>query len=1122
MAMRKQFIVWGVALVALLTTGHFAFTAQKTGAFTFSGNDQEIEEVFGRIPGGGGYTAFQVIDNDYLRTATTTIDFGLGDTASEYMAFWFDQSASSTIMDWASITNDLEVGGDLLISPNNGVLNFSGGGTSRIQQNGITNMSFVGGAVTIIDNIFTSIETGIVHITPKPSDSNSIQSVLNVEPNITQSATAGYSVLQLNPTETSTGSGDKRLISAMLADVDKFWVDTGGNLYTVGDIDFDGEILPDGDLCDNTQILQKTGADDWDCVAMPSSGSGGEAEDQFWYAGTGGQMVYGSDTVDNGETVQEWILGSQATATAEVYFNVDANFASHSGQLSFGTEFWGADGNFTNASITNDITITNDLDVGGYASITGDISVGSTDLFVDDSSGYVGIGLSTPADKLSIVNAGSVDGINISQTGVLASNKFGLDIYSNSNMTNADSALLRVFMDSASSDQINALFHNDGTGDSIFVNHDNIGNAINIDADANSASDVYGLVVNSANAGAGDAYSALFQTGDVLISENASITGDISSDAEIYTPQLCLNGDCQSAWPAGGVPAGNDTEIQYNDAGSFGAEAAFLYDDATDLMTVVNASSTNLTVSDDATITNYLGVGKFPTRLIDTYEQTVLNTGTHYGNYFDFSFAPDGAAYDTDYEAFTVVADLDAGVTVDAPFGASGEDGFMRAGIFNAQLSPTTAGTDVNTVYALTTKAGFPSGSNASTTYAYGSHALLYGDSGSAGHIQEGYINFSELYIDGGSTMSASTVYNYYADASFNDDEDVDTMISYSNKDLVGNGYTDEQFGLALFGLNRLGDNSLPNERLEVLGNLNLESDNASSTLQFNGTPALTNDESGFLKFDTGTNFADGFYMYSDLKTGSGIDLYVGSDGSDDGQIKLLSDGADFTNRISLDGGTGNIDIAGSLFVDDGGTLYASNTEVDTASTTDLSVGGESWFTGTSDFTGLMTMANASGTNVSIATELYIPSGAAPVCDAAGNIAVDTTDDQLQYFGAAKRVIPYQNPKCAVIESLAAADDNKSLGMFADAVTITGVSCSYIGTGTTAATITLEDGSGNAMTITGTNPTCVAHGTNATFAAVTAGNTLVAGEIIRFDVTNAVAPETDEYTICYTYTTNAQ
>ncbi len=148
---------------------------------------------------------------------------------------------------------------------------------------------------------------------------------------------------------------------------------------------------------------------------------------------------------------------------------------------------------------------------------------------------------------------------------------------------------------------------------------------------------------------------------------------------------------------------------------------------------------------------------------------------------------------------------------------------------------------------------------------------------------------------------------------------------------------------------------------------------------------------------------------------------------------------------------------------------------------------------------------------------LALPQGTAPTVDAAGEAAVDTTDDQFIYYGAAKRVLPYERTICAVIENLAAADDSFAFYMANDAITVTGVGCNCRGTCTTAATFTLEDRGGNAMTITGTNPTCATTGA-ATFAAVTTANQLTAGEMVAFDVTNAVSPETDEYSLCITYT----
>jgi hypothetical protein len=104
---------------------------------------------------------------------------------------------------------------------------------------------------------------------------------------------------------------------------------------------------------------------------------------------------------------------------------------------------------------------------------------------------------------------------------------------------------------------------------------------------------------------------------------------------------------------------------------------------------------------------------------------------------------------------------------------------------------------------------------------------------------------------------------------------------------------------------------------------------------------------------------------------------------------------------------------------------------------------------------------------------------------------------------------------CAVVEDLAEGDDDFAFYMASEAITITSVGCNCRGTCSTLATFTLEDRGGNAMTITGTNPTCATTGA-ATFAAVTANNTLTAGEMIAFNVTNTPTAD-DTYAICVSY-----
>ena len=56
-------------------------------------------------------------------------------------------------------------------------------------------------------------------------------------------------------------------------------------------------------------------------------------------------------------------------------------------------------------------------------------------------------------------------------------------------------------------------------------------------------------------------------------------------------------------------------------------------------------------------------------------------------------------------------------------------------------------------------------------------------------------------------------------------------------------------------------------------------------------------------------------------------------------------------------------------------------------------------------------------------TSLEVPNGASPTVDAAGEIAVDTTSDQLIYYGAAKRVLPYRLQENFAIKSPVDADD---------------------------------------------------------------------------------------------------
>ena len=169
-------------------------------------------------------------------------------------------------------------------------------------------------------------------------------------------------------------------------------------------------------------------------------------------------------------------------------------------------------------------------------------------------------------------------------------------------------------------------------------------------------------------------------------------------------------------------------------------------------------------------------------------------------------------------------------------------------------------------------------------------------------------------------------------------------------------------------------------------------------------------------------------------------------------------------------------------------------------------------------FTSMMTGTTG---GVVVSAQLAIPNGANPTVDGAGDLAIDTTRGQLLFWSSPTvMVIPPERTKCAVIENLAAADDDVFLGSFDDPVTVTKVGCRWKGTGTTKATIQLHDGTGNNMTHTA--PTCTPYDGVMTSLVVTAGGGLNRGEGLAFDVTNAISPETDEYEICIGYTFDRQ
>jgi hypothetical protein len=157
---------------------------------------------------------------------------------------------------------------------------------------------------------------------------------------------------------------------------------------------------------------------------------------------------------------------------------------------------------------------------------------------------------------------------------------------------------------------------------------------------------------------------------------------------------------------------------------------------------------------------------------------------------------------------------------------------------------------------------------------------------------------------------------------------------------------------------------------------------------------------------------------------------------------------------------------------------------------------GGAW-TGTHDFGGAVLEIPNSAT-------LTDPAGA-------GQIGIDTTTDQLNYYGTANRIIPYFYERGFVLENPAAADDDVPFWHPHDNITITDVYCET--QGGTSVEVIISDGTNVLETIT-----CDADG-QADDGSI-ANGTFTANERMEFDI-GTVTGSVDWVAVTITYVVDA-
>jgi len=135
--------------------------------------------------------------------------------------------------------------------------------------------------------------------------------------------------------------------------------------------------------------------------------------------------------------------------------------------------------------------------------------------------------------------------------------------------------------------------------------------------------------------------------------------------------------------------------------------------------------------------------------------------------------------------------------------------------------------------------------------------------------------------------------------------------------------------------------------------------------------------------------------------------------------------------------------------------------------------------------------------------------GSSPTVNTAGQIKIDTSDDQLLYYGGALRVISYKDRECFTVQDIDETDhSNVPIFSHHDAITVTNMRCWT--EGGTSVVITLSDGSNNLDSMT-----CDADGANDDGSISNA--TFTSNEQMEFD-TGTETGTVDFVNFCFSYT----
>ena len=851
----------------------------------------------------------------------------------------------------------------------------------------------------------------------------------------------------------------------------------GGNLGVTGSAGFNGNVIL-GDASADTVTVNGTTTFAGAAVTTTFAGdvavNGG---DMTSTAATFNLVNSGVTSLNLGGAATAIEIGA-ATGTTSINNSLTVDGNTTLGNASSDTLSVNGLATFNNGligSLTSSNVTSGQVVVGG----TGGLISGSNQLFWHNTSGSLGIGTTQPTGKLEVAGTnGSLFVVTDSVSGSLLSvnNVSGLAIFE----VTSDNRVI------AGSPGANALVVS-GSRVAVGTTPNNTTELL-ISGSSTSSDKV--LLVKAGVAGQTGALVDVQNSAgsSVFLVSNTGISGSLTklTDGTSYlvagsnvTVTTGSNGavTIAASMNASSLVGGADTQLQFNDAGSFGGDSGLTYNKTTDTLTGVTGSFYRLTTADNMTVNGNLTVagisavnGNVTVGDASADTVTVNGTTTFAGSGVTTTFAGDVAVNGGDMTSSAATFNLvNSGVTtlnlggaatavaIGAATGTTTVNNGLTvtgAASLNGNVTVGDASADTVTVNGTTTFAG----SGVTTTFA------------------------GDVAVNGGDVTSSATTFNL-----------LNATVTTLN---LGGAATAIEIGAAT------GTTSI-NNNLTVDGNTTL-GNAASDSLTVNGAATFNQGLSGSL-----TKLADGS---SYLIGGSNVSIVTGSNGAI--TISTQADITSVTAGNGLTGGGSNGDL--TLTVDDSKVAMISGSTFTGAvkfnaglsgSLTKLTDGSSAFIAGTNvsvttGSNGAITISAAMDAAALVAgsdTQIQFNDGGAFGADS-GLTYNKTTDTLTGVTGSFYRLSTSDNATVGgglTVTGAATLNGNVTVGdASADTVTVNGtttfagaaVTTTFAGNATVNGNTTLGDAAADTVTVNGTT-TFAGAGVTTTFT----GNSQVGG-----------------------------